>query len=34
EDLKLYANIPGMNSPTGSLETSAYRLMLTFGYKF
>ena len=34
EDLKLYANIPGMNSPTGSLETSAYRLMLTFGFRF
>jgi hypothetical protein len=34
ESLRLYADIPGSTAPIGSLENSALRLMLTFGFRF
>ncbi len=34
ENLRLYEDIPGSNAPLGTLENSALRVMLTFGFRF
>lgn len=34
ENLRLYADVPGSTAPVGSLENSALRVMLTFGFRF